>query len=258
MLKIAALFLLAGLAMSLPVDKKNPMFNEDLFEGDIAGINGVKFEKGLGHLPDGSYGKWPAAADGSARCVIPWNYGSTYSAAEQATIAAGLKAIEDRTRINGRDCIRFVSRTSEPTYIQVIRGSGCWSYVGMQSTAGIQQLSIGNGCVYNMIVAHEFMHALGIWHEQSRPDRDAWVTINLSVVASNLWHNFNKYETGITLNDTPYDILSIMHYENTAFSQVSGVYSITANNGQPLIPTWQKNDLTDVDVTSLRNYYNCQ
>ena len=55
----------------------------------------------------------------------------------------------------------------------------CWSYVGM--IGGSQDISIAPGCT-SLIPVHEIFHALGRWHEQSRPDRDNFVTVNLNNV----------------------------------------------------------------------------
>ena len=55
----------------------------------------------------------------------------------------------------------------------------CWSYVGM--IGGSQDISIAPGCT-DLIPIHEIFHALGRWHEQSRPDRDNFVTVNVNNV----------------------------------------------------------------------------
>ena len=61
----------------------------------------------------------------------------------------------------------------------------CYSYVGrlfgISGFSQSQDVSIGRGCNYRPIIVHEFLHALGFWHEQSRPDRDSYVRI--------LWEN---------------------------------------------------------------------
>ncbi len=52
----------------------------------------------------------------------------------------------------------------------------CYSNVGNRKM-GKQELSIGANCDRLGTVEHEFLHALGFWHEQSRSDRDDYVTI---------------------------------------------------------------------------------
>jgi hypothetical protein len=50
--------------------------------------------------------------------------------------------------------------------------------MGQAVKSGAQELSLQqNGCVYSGIVTHEFLHALGFAHEQTRPDRDTYVRI---------------------------------------------------------------------------------
>lgn len=47
----------------------------------------------------------------------------------------------------------------------------------MKSPGG-QDLSLESpGCIYPVSVAHELMHSLGFWHEQSRFDRDDYIKI---------------------------------------------------------------------------------
>ncbi len=70
---------------------------------------------------------------------------------------------------------------------------------------------------------HEIGHAVGLWHEQTRLDRDQYITINWSNIAAASQYNFNKRDNGYDVG--PYDYDSIMHYDSYAFS----------TNGQPTI-----------------------
>ena len=69
--------------------------------------------------------------------------------------------VEDQTRVGNTDCIKFIERTNQKNYLRIVSEKGCWSYVGRFVEQIPQSLSLATGCVYQGIVAHEIIHALG-------------------------------------------------------------------------------------------------
>ena len=57
---------------------------------------------------------------------------------------------------------------------------------------GVQLVSLGAGCVQHGVVLHELLHTLGLWHEQSRLDRDRYVRILWENIRTGKEDNFAK------------------------------------------------------------------
>ncbi|VDN50557.1 unnamed protein product [Dracunculus medinensis] len=128
----------------------------------------------------------------------------------QNIIKLGLKHIESKT------CMRFKEGIAREG-IFFTRGHGCWSAVGR--IGGQQVISIGYGCDSIGIIIHEVLHALGLWHEQSRTDRDNFVQIIFRNIYQGTQGNFEKRSVYNTDNmNQPYDLGSIMHYGPKAFT----------------------------------------
>jgi astacin len=149
--------------------------------------------------------------------------------------------------------MRYVLRTAAnasqyPNYVRVFKGSGCWSSVGMRG--GKQDLSLADGCGFGAAV-HEFGHAWGLWHEQSREDRDSFVTINWANIQSGKEHNFNQHiSDGDDIGG--YDYGSIMHYGRTAFSK-NGLPTIVPK--QSGVTIGQRNGLSAGDIAAVHAIY---
>ncbi|XP_030641229.1 meprin A subunit beta-like [Chanos chanos] len=155
-----------------------------------------------------------------------------------------------------KSCIDFKPRDSEEYYISVEKKDGCYSYVGKRFNNG-QILSIGAGCGTVSVVEHEFLHALGFYHEQSRYDRDDHVTIVWENIETGREHSFNKYsEHQITTQGTPYDYTSVMHYGKDYFTNGNGPTIITKfPEFQDVIG--QRLDMSFYDVVELNKLYKC-
>ncbi|XP_039269008.2 meprin A subunit beta-like isoform X1 [Styela clava] len=165
-----------------------------------------------------------------------------------------VQAIEDAIAdYHANTCIQFIPWSGENKYILFFVGGGCWSYVGVRSS-GVNELSIGNGCETKGIVIHELMHALGFWHEQSRPDRDDYIKI--------IWENIQKgLESQFqVLHDvdhygSEYDTFSVMHYPNWAFSK-NGKDTITRADGSEF-EDYQRQEFAASDIQQINTMYQC-
>lgn len=114
--------------------------------------------------------------------------------------------------------VRREVSSSDRAYVNVRKGrGGCGSSsVGRQGRS--QNLNISPGCFSDRTIMHEFIHAIGFYHEQSRPDRDRYVTIVTENISPSNRYNFRLRSNDLTFN-VPYDGLSIMHYTSKAFSR---------------------------------------
>jgi hypothetical protein len=154
---------------------------------------------------------------------------------------------------------RFMPRTNQSSYITFSLSSACNSPVGRQG--GQQTINLSSGCAYSMgSVAHEILHSLGMWHEQSRCDRDSFIVIHGENIEAGAEHNFDKKcpSSGWFWDVGGIDILaysegSIMHY---------GAYDFSSN-GQPTITSLrgleslmgQRSGLNQTDASTLNLVY---
>jgi hypothetical protein len=115
---------------------------------------------------------------------------------------------------NSKTSIRFVLRGSEPDYLHIVRQPGA-AQCDVGRRRGEQQLKLGDDPALGNII-HELGHAVGLWHEHCRTDRDQWVTIDPESIRDGRDGDFEIDficgEAVTTRNLGPYDYASIQHY----------------------------------------------
>ncbi len=161
-----------------------------------------------------------------------------------ARVTGAIAHIEANTNL------RFRPRASEANFVTFRPAGGCSSSVGMRG--GEQFVNLGAGCTLGNTI-HEVCHAAGLWHEQSREDRDNFVTINFPNITPAAVHNFDQQ---ITDGDDVgrYDYDSIMHYPRDAFAVNPAIDTITPKPN-PAQAIGQRLGLSAGDVAAINFLY---
>ena len=219
---------------------KKPSFDKKIFVKAVA-RTGEQF-------------RWP-------RGEIPYEIRS--SVPNQNRITDAIYHWEERTHI------RFIPRTKYnakyyPNYVSFIQYTPqpgekqeevfhCSSPIGMQGS-GEQSVVVSDQCITGDVI-HEIGHTVGLWHEQSREDRDNYIRVVFDNIEPKDVHNFSQHVSdGDDVGD--YDYASIMHYGASYFSK----------NGLPTIEVLkiespdagsigQKNGLSAGDIAAVNLLY---
>jgi len=104
---------------------------------------------------------------------------------------------------------------------------------------------------------HELLHAVGLWHAQSRYDRDEYIKIVDENIIRGTAYNFEmKFENQTNTYDVPYNYLSVMHYSKDAFGK-NGATTIETTDPWFADLIGNRDSGTDGDYEKVRLIYEC-
>ncbi|XP_020806080.1 seminal metalloprotease 1 [Drosophila serrata] len=238
---------LASICLAAPATQERIESDPELTAGYIEG-DMVPSPQGRNGMINETY-RWPD------RTV--YYYINPYIDTEHRNhIIRGIRIIERSS------CLVFKEATSDQEYYVNVtsEAGGCFSYVG--HTQRVQQLNLQNyaldtGCFRLGTIVHEFLHALGFYHQQSTWNRDEYVHIAEENILEGTENNFNKYdnETVSDFNE-PYDYGSVLHYTAYAFSKNGEMTIVPLEEGAEEI-MGQRLQMSQSDINKLNIMYKC-
>ncbi|XP_050095263.1 hatching enzyme 1.2-like [Anopheles aquasalis] len=277
--KLAFLVVFGGLlqqslsAFSWPVETKpSTVVGERLMKYASKGssnYNGYPHEYGFGHYYQGDIIVPPRPLDRVAPSeqflglkwpdgIVPYVVEANFTNKERQKLQDAFKQFADNT------CIQFVPRLDELHFVTITnRAEGCYSGVGRIPMNNFNNINLQTpACMQSVgTPVHEMMHALGFFHEVSRPDRDEFVTLNTTNLRPEYQDpafieiNFGKLDASIvTTYGAPYNYGSVMHYSRFAGS--IGLCCPVLDNIKPYMGDFgSEGGLTPLDIQQVNARY---
>ncbi len=159
------------------------------------------------------------------------------------------------TQFNGTfSNLQFVARSTQTDYVNFNfdpnNFSGeCEAIVGR--AGGAQPVGGSASCTVTTIL-HEMGHTVGLWHEQSRPDRNSYVSVNYGNLIKGSIGNFSPIYNNAQSFGSYFDYASIMEYPAFSFSRNGGpaIESIPAG-----IPLSNQAGYSAADIDGIERLY---
>ncbi|XP_069944309.1 astacin-like [Cherax quadricarinatus] len=196
-------------------EHQDPEVIAGFFQGDMAGLT----LELLGSSRVGlNWKTFPERRWNNA--TVPYLVSDLYLPSEREMIERAVATLNFMT------CVRFVpwdgSAQDYLTFVPVKQPAGCWSFVGKRGGQQVVSLQAPDSHSKRCFTAlgkpiHEILHALGIFHEQARADRDEHITIITKNIIPEYINNFGKVSVENTTLSYNYDYNSVMHYGDNFF-----------------------------------------
>ncbi|KAH8409805.1 hypothetical protein KR222_008212, partial [Zaprionus bogoriensis] len=176
--------------------------------------------------------RWPSR-------TLYYRIASDYSTQEADNVRLALGTFNAETCLNFEEvsgpgsAARYIYYKKSPNLCGTRVGYNPLPLLG----SGSHDVQLSEKCLSKLgIIQHETLHVLGLYHEQSRPDRDEYVVIDYDNIPRKYWSQFMAMSASSTTTyDVPYDFESVMHYPKNAFAKDPSKPTIRALiDGEPV------------------------